>query len=77
MMRLSIFDDLIGAGYLTEEQLLECQNEERVTGAPLDRILRQKGHVTEHVLSRREVEEGAQSVIGKALPDLRRYAVRR
>ena len=49
-MRLSIFNDLVHEGYLTENQLLECQDEEQATGQPLDRILRQKGHVTEQVL---------------------------
>ncbi len=49
-MRLSIFDDLVGEGFLTQEQLLECQQEERKTCQPLDRILRQNGYVTEQVL---------------------------
>ncbi len=49
-MKLSLFDDLVGEGFLSEAQLLECQKEERDTGVPLDRILRQKGHVTEQVL---------------------------
>ncbi|MEE8141500.1 MAG: ATPase, T2SS/T4P/T4SS family, partial [Planctomycetota bacterium] len=56
-MRLTIFQDLIQEGHLNEEQLAECQEEERESGHPLDRILRQKGYVTEacllEVLARR------------------------
>ena len=49
-MKLAIFDDLVDDGHLSQTQLLECQEEERETGQPLDRILRHKGHVTEQVL---------------------------
>lgn len=49
-MKLSIFNDLIDDGYLSDDQLQECRAEERETGQPLDRILRQKGYVTENVL---------------------------
>ena len=56
-MKLSIFDDLIRDGHLTDEQLMECQAEEQESGQPLDRVLRQKGYVTEtcllEVLARR------------------------
>ena len=49
-MKLSIFDDLVTEGMLTEDQLLECRDEERESGQPLDRVLRQKGYVSENVL---------------------------
>ncbi|MFQ5653678.1 MAG: GspE/PulE family protein [Planctomycetota bacterium] len=49
-MKLTVFDDLIQEGHISEEQLLECQQEERGTGQPLDRVLRQKGYVTETAL---------------------------
>ena len=49
-MKLSIFDDLVTEGMLTEDQLLECRDEERDTGQPLDKVLRQKGYVSENVL---------------------------
>lgn len=49
-MRLSIFNDLVDEGYVSEEQLAECREEEQETGHPLDRILRQRGYVTENVL---------------------------
>ena len=49
-MKLSLFGDLVTEGLLDEEQLAECQEEERETGQPLDRILKQKGYVSESVL---------------------------
>ena len=49
-MKLSIFNDLIDEGHLTSEQLEECREEELESGQPLDRVLRQKGYVTESVL---------------------------
>ncbi|MEM7164877.1 MAG: ATPase, T2SS/T4P/T4SS family [Planctomycetota bacterium] len=49
-MKLSIFSDLVDEGHLTSEQLEECREEEQETGQPLDRVLRQKGYVTETVL---------------------------
>jgi len=49
-MKLSLFDDLVTEGVLTEDQLLECRDAERATGQPLDKVLRQKGYVSEAVL---------------------------
>ncbi|MGE4631454.1 MAG: hypothetical protein AAEJ47_00305, partial [Planctomycetota bacterium] len=56
-MRIPLFNDLIDQGLLNEEQLSECQEEELATGKALDKVLREKGYVTEaallEVLSRR------------------------
>ncbi|NRA76521.1 MAG: type II secretion system ATPase GspE [Planctomycetes bacterium] len=56
-MRIPLFNDLIDQGLLNEEQLSECQDEERATGKALDKVLREKGYVSEaallEVLSRR------------------------
>ncbi|MGE4618533.1 MAG: type II secretion system ATPase GspE, partial [Planctomycetota bacterium] len=56
-MRIPLFNDLIEQGLLNENQLDECQEEERATGKALDKILREKGFVAESalldVLSRR------------------------
>ena len=49
-MKLSIFDDLVTEGMLTEDQLLECRDEERESGQALDKVLRQKGYVSENIL---------------------------
>jgi len=49
-MRLAIFDSLIEEGLITKEQLEECRAAERETGQPLDKILRQKGYVSEERL---------------------------
>ena len=46
-MKLSLVQNLITDGILDEEQLAECQQIERETGQPLDRILVSKGYVTE------------------------------
>ncbi|MDG2083988.1 MAG: type II secretion system ATPase GspE [Planctomycetota bacterium] len=46
-MRHSIFSELIEEGLLNEAQLLECQEEERSTGTPIDKVLREKGYVSE------------------------------
>ena len=46
-MKLSLVDDLIQEGILTEEQLAECEEIERETGQPLDRVLISRGYVTE------------------------------
>ncbi len=55
-MKLSLVDDLVQEGVLTEQQLEECQEIERDTGQPIDRILISRGYVTEakllEVLSR-------------------------
>ena len=49
-MRIPLFNDLIDQGLLNEEQLNECQEEERATGKALDKVLREKGFVTESAL---------------------------
>lgn len=49
-MKLSLFEDLIREGHLTEAQLHECLEEEQLSGEPLDRVLRHKGYLTEVVL---------------------------
>ena len=36
-MRNSIFNELIEGGLLNENQLMECQEEERTTGKPIDK----------------------------------------
>src|SRR5215510_4327349 len=46
-MKLSLVDNLIAEGLLDEEQLAECQEIQKDTGQPLDRILQSKGFVTE------------------------------
>ena len=46
-MRNSIFNELIEGGLLNETQLMECQEEERTTGKPIDKVLREKGYVSE------------------------------
>lgn len=46
-MKLSLVDDLIQEGILTEEQLAECEEIEKETGQPLDRVLISRGYVTE------------------------------
>ena len=46
-MRNSIFNELIEGGLLNENQLMECQEEERTTGKPIDKVLREKGYVSE------------------------------
>ena len=49
-MKLSLVDTLIEEGLLNERQLEECREVERESGEPLDRILRQKGYLTESKL---------------------------
>ncbi|MFN0060401.1 MAG: GspE/PulE family protein [Planctomycetota bacterium] len=49
-MKLALFKDLVHEGHLSEQQLTECLEDERLSGEPLDRILRQKGYVTEIAL---------------------------
>lgn len=49
-MRIPLFTDLIDQGLLNEEQLVECQEEELATGKALDKVLREKGFVTEQAL---------------------------
>ena len=46
-MRNSIFSELIEGGLLNETQLMECQEEERTTGKPIDKVLREKGYISE------------------------------
>jgi general secretion pathway protein E len=49
-MKLSLFQNLVSEGILDEEQLAECQELERETGQPLDRILKTKGFVSDSAL---------------------------
>lgn len=49
-MRIPLFNDLIDQGLLNEEQLAQCQEEELATGKALDKVLREKGFVTEQAL---------------------------
>ena len=49
-MKLSLVENLIGEGVVNEGQLAECQEIERDTGQPLDRILQQRGYVAESTL---------------------------
>jgi len=49
-MKLSLVENLIGEGVIDEGQLAECQDIERDTGQPLDRILQQRGYVGESAL---------------------------
>ena len=46
-MKLSLVDNLLDEGLIDERQLEECQEVEKDTGEPLDRILRQKGYISE------------------------------
>ena len=49
-MRLAIFDALVDQGVIDRDQLEECRAVERETAQPLDRVLRQKGYVSEEKL---------------------------
>ncbi len=49
-MRLNLFSSLIAEGLIDEKQLSECQDVERDTGQPLDRVLRTKGYISEENL---------------------------
>ncbi len=49
-MRLNLFSSLIAEGLIDEKQLSECQEVERNTGQPLDRVLRTKGYISEENL---------------------------
>src|SRR5262245_17664692 len=49
-MRLNLFSSLISEGLIDEAQLSECQEVERDTGQPLDRVLRTKGYISEENL---------------------------
>ncbi len=49
-MKLNLFQTLVDEGLIDPKQLVECQEEERDTGQPLDRILRTKGYVSEEKL---------------------------
>ncbi|HVR73839.1 MAG TPA: type II secretion system ATPase GspE [Planctomycetota bacterium] len=49
-MKLSLVQSLISEGILDEEQLAECQEIERNSGQPLDRVLQSKGYVSETTL---------------------------
>ena len=46
-MKLSLVENLLDEGLIDERQLTECQDVEKDTGEPLDRILRQKGYISE------------------------------
>jgi general secretion pathway protein E len=46
-MKLSLVENLISEGLIDEAELAECEEIERETGQPLDRILQSKGYVTE------------------------------
>lgn len=49
-MKLSLFEDLVREGHISDAQLTECLREQNETGEPLDRVLRHKGYVTETML---------------------------
>lgn len=49
-MKLSLVDNLLEEGLVDDGQLRECQEIERETGEPLDRILRRKGYLSEATL---------------------------
>ncbi len=49
-MKLNLFSSLITEGLIDETQLAECQEAERDTGQPLDRVLRTKGYISEENL---------------------------
>lgn len=49
-MKLSLFEDLVREGHISDAQLAECLREQDETGEPLDRVLRHKGYVTETML---------------------------
>jgi general secretion pathway protein E len=49
-MKLSLVQNLVSEGILDDEKLAECQEIERDTGLPIDRVLQQKGYVSESKL---------------------------
>ena len=49
-MKLNILQTLIDDGHLDERQLSECKDIADDSGQPLDRVLRQKGYISEDVL---------------------------
>jgi general secretion pathway protein E len=49
-MKLSLVQNLVTEGVLDDEKLAECQEIERETGQPLDRVLQSKGYVSEAAL---------------------------
>jgi general secretion pathway protein E len=49
-MRMNLFETLIDDGVIDRKQLDECQEIERDTGQPLDRVLRTRGFVSEEKL---------------------------
>ena len=49
-MKLSLVDTLISEGLIDERQLAECRDVERTTGLAIDRVLRNKGYVSEESL---------------------------
>ncbi len=49
-MKLSLVQNLVSEGVLDEEQLAECRGIELNTGEPIDRVLQQKGYVSESKL---------------------------
>jgi len=49
-LKLNFFNALITEGLIDEKQLEECQEIERDTGQPLDRVLRNKGYISEEIL---------------------------
>ena len=49
-MKLSLVDTLISEGLIDEKQLEECRGIEKDSGQPIDRVLKNKGYLTEEVL---------------------------
>ena len=49
-MKLNLFNALIAEGLIDEKQLAECQVAEQESGKPIDRVLREKGYISEESL---------------------------
>ena len=49
-MKLSLVETLISEGLIDEKQLEECRGIEKDSGQPIDRVLKNKGYITEEAL---------------------------
>ena len=49
-MKLSLVETLISEGLIDEKQLKECRGIEKDSGQPIDRVLKNKGYITEEAL---------------------------
>ncbi|MEC7923389.1 MAG: hypothetical protein VX496_08335 [Planctomycetota bacterium] len=49
-MKLSLVDTLISEGLIDDRQLEECREIEKDSGQPIDRVLKNKGYISEETL---------------------------